>query len=415
MTAPGLVRRASASRSASAAAFRAVVVCGLVGGALAGRASAAPVFVTHQGRILDPLGQPLNEPMALTFRLLDPSGVERYAQTTTVAIQDGYYSVALGAVDAAWFADPLSVVVEADGQVVGQQSLTAVPYALSVDGVVRVSAAPGDCAGREGLLRYQPGVGLEVCDGIAFQATGFDRHRPILLPTRGDYASNVVITRNGQTVLVWEADRLRSYSAFGPDLPYLEAGVFLKSEGSGRLVRTVDLGGVEGVLSFGRNGIYLYNPDGSGEESVGISGHVPPYYLVSAVGFDEVRQLVWVLSGQEFYRYHLAGSELQPVDSLMVPDLPSATYHGMAFSWSTDSYAPVRTALLAVSSGNFLAGFVIFDADSGEIVRVTSSGNGQYLAGVIPFPGRSGEFGLASPVRRAGASAPVPLIEFFGF
>jgi len=46
--------------------------------------------------------------------------------------------------------------------------LASTPYALSVDGAVRVSDAPASCTGLAGQLRYTAGA-LQVCDGAAYQ------------------------------------------------------------------------------------------------------------------------------------------------------------------------------------------------------------------------------------------------------
>ena len=132
-------------------------------------ASAAPQFVSQSGRLLDTTGTPVSGPQSLTFRLVNEAGTERYSQITSVAVEDGYYSVQLGSLPDSIFAENLDVVIELGVQELGRQTLTAVPYALSVDGDVRVSSAPASCAGRPGQLRYVDGR-IEVCDGSAYNA-----------------------------------------------------------------------------------------------------------------------------------------------------------------------------------------------------------------------------------------------------
>lgn len=136
--------------------------------ASASAASAAPQFVQHSGRLIDATGTPLNGALPTTFRLVDDEGGQQYAQSSTVSFQDGFYSVQLGALPVAALGEDLSVEITVDGQVLGTQQLASVPYALSVDGFVRVSDAPADCTGLGGTLRYSNGR-LEVCDGTDYQ------------------------------------------------------------------------------------------------------------------------------------------------------------------------------------------------------------------------------------------------------
>jgi hypothetical protein len=132
-----------------------------------GLAVAAPQFVGHQGRLLDASGQPVNGALSTTFRLVNAADVTRFTQTTSVTYEDGFYAVQLGAIDSDLLAENLIVEVEIGGNELGRQSLMSAPYALAVDGIVRVSDAPASCSGLAGQLRYNAGQ-LEVCDGTNY-------------------------------------------------------------------------------------------------------------------------------------------------------------------------------------------------------------------------------------------------------
>ena len=136
-------------------------------------ASASPNFVSHSGRLLDVLGVPVDGPHSLTFELVDTTDGDTvvFTQNTTVDLDDGYYAVELGAVDPGILGADLDIRVREGQSVLAHQTLTAVPYALSVDGSVRVSAEPECGPGAEGTLRYDSGT-LQVCNGTVYAPIG---------------------------------------------------------------------------------------------------------------------------------------------------------------------------------------------------------------------------------------------------
>ncbi len=102
-------------------------------------AFAVPTEFQHQGRLFDGLGQPLNSPDDLTFRLYDaPSGGTALwtEQHPSVAFVDGYFHVELGSVtalDPAVFdGDPLYVAIQigVGQELPGRLRLASVPYAF---------------------------------------------------------------------------------------------------------------------------------------------------------------------------------------------------------------------------------------------------------------------------------------------
>jgi hypothetical protein len=100
-------------------------------------AVAAPPQVTHQGRLTDVIGTPIDGDVALEFRLYNsetaPVGTHVWSDAMTTPIINGYYSVMLGndALDAALNNDALWIEVVANGvTLTSRQPLAAVPYAV---------------------------------------------------------------------------------------------------------------------------------------------------------------------------------------------------------------------------------------------------------------------------------------------
>jgi hypothetical protein len=131
-------------------------------------AAAAPRDLVSSGRVFGPGGDALDGPHTVTFRLLDSVGAEQWTTTQSVDFDDGYYAARLTNVDPVAFTKDLTLAVGIGGVEVGRHPLAATPYALAVDGVVRVSAAPTSCTpALAGTLRYNTGT-LEVCNGAAY-------------------------------------------------------------------------------------------------------------------------------------------------------------------------------------------------------------------------------------------------------
>ncbi|MEZ4296530.1 MAG: hypothetical protein R3B70_16275 [Polyangiaceae bacterium] len=110
---------------------------------LAGVASPAlakvPATLTHQGRLFDANGDPLNDTVSITFSLYDgpAAGAQQvWEETVTVSVEDGYFSAALGEttpIDGTildgserW----LGVAVGADPEMTPRFGVRSVPYAL---------------------------------------------------------------------------------------------------------------------------------------------------------------------------------------------------------------------------------------------------------------------------------------------
>lgn len=159
-------------------------------------AALASPHVTHSGRLIDPTGEPLDTTASVTFELRDPSDVVVYSEPHTVVFEDGYYAVRLGTntpIDPAIFVSDLDVVVRVDGVALTRQPLSMAPGALSVDGLVQVSAAPTTCSsGAAGALRFAGGA-MSFCNGTDWiRLAGRKPLRSLLLN-----ANNDVVDANG--------------------------------------------------------------------------------------------------------------------------------------------------------------------------------------------------------------------------
>ncbi|MFT6819635.1 MAG: hypothetical protein ACJATT_003459 [Myxococcota bacterium] len=149
-------------------------------------------MVTHSGRMLNSSGVPLNGAFDLTIELVDAADDVQFAETHSLSLQDGYYSVLLGGqslLDPADLLVPLDVVLRTGATELGRQPLSAVPVSLAVDGSVRVSAAPACSATTEGALSYTGGA-LMVCDGTSFGAVA----APVVAPRRSYWRGQAATT-----------------------------------------------------------------------------------------------------------------------------------------------------------------------------------------------------------------------------
>lgn len=144
----------------------------LVGTVSAGPALAGPQTLTTSGRLLDADGAAISGLRTLRFDLVDGSG-SVWHEEHAVVVEGGYYAVVLGTstpLGPALLADDLSLTVSVGGEALSSQPLAAAPYALAVDGLVRVGAVDRACTGAlAGTLRVQGGA-LSMCNGTAWQA-----------------------------------------------------------------------------------------------------------------------------------------------------------------------------------------------------------------------------------------------------
>jgi hypothetical protein len=140
--------------------------------------SAAPIQLTHSGRLLGADGNPIDGAVALELRLLDETGVgSLWFEIVNLNTEAGYYQVTLGSdvgenpLDSALFTGAprfLQISRVPGGPIGAPTPITAVPeaaHATSVSGgLVRVGTGSATCDGYpEGAIRYTSSGGFEGC------------------------------------------------------------------------------------------------------------------------------------------------------------------------------------------------------------------------------------------------------------
>jgi len=114
-------------------------------------ALAVPMTLSHQGRLLDSSGAPLDGSHDLEFQIFDAasSGSEIWGEVQTLNLTNGYYSAQLGSVDAmveADFANDdlwLAISVGSDPEL-SRVKLNSVPYAVRATSLAGGSIDAGD-------------------------------------------------------------------------------------------------------------------------------------------------------------------------------------------------------------------------------------------------------------------------------
>jgi hypothetical protein len=152
-------------------------------------AVAAPMSLTHQGRLVGSTGDAVDGATHLRLALYDEAGTELWSKPyPAVPVDDGFYSVALSGaddhvpprtLDTALLAEPeLWVAVSVGSTELGPRTrLLQVPYAghaatASQAESVPVSSTSGACPG-EGSIRWNPAAAaLQVCTASAWLNIG---------------------------------------------------------------------------------------------------------------------------------------------------------------------------------------------------------------------------------------------------
>lgn len=145
-------------------------------------ALAAPIALTHQGRLLDASGAPLNGSTVLQFDLYDTSSSTSavFSETATVPVEDGYYAVVL---DIGVGGVTLDSAMLADGDSWLQVSVAGAPVGTRT----RLAEAPGSAVARSldlphvtastcttaGAMSWDPTFKvLRTCDGAKWSPAG---------------------------------------------------------------------------------------------------------------------------------------------------------------------------------------------------------------------------------------------------
>ena len=119
-------------------------------------AHAVPAQFTHQGRLLDAEGAPLEADTTITFRILDAEtdGGTLWEETLTLPLTNGFYSAVLGSDESnpldtdTLGQDPVWLELQLDGEeaMAPRSSINAVPYATMSTVAEEVSGGPVDAS-----------------------------------------------------------------------------------------------------------------------------------------------------------------------------------------------------------------------------------------------------------------------------
>lgn len=135
-------------------------------------ATAAPVPLAHQGRLLDALGTPLSGAFAVEARLVDETDAIRHTETfDPVAVADGYYALELRP-EESLLREPLDLVILIEGQALGRSPLRAVPRAANA-GIAGLSDADTVLLGHTRVLHLSLDEGAGE---LAYDRSGAGTH-----------------------------------------------------------------------------------------------------------------------------------------------------------------------------------------------------------------------------------------------
>ncbi|MFT6143603.1 MAG: hypothetical protein ACJAZO_001503 [Myxococcota bacterium] len=144
-------------------------ILSIAGLSVATAVMAVPLEITHQGRLLNSAGDPLNGEHLVGVSLLGapPSSSVLWTEDFTVAVADGYFSLRLGSteenpLDSTWFEEQVWVRTSLGGLTTSEQALSSVPFSVQsfsvTGGIADVSEV------RVGNQIALVGPGETVCD-----------------------------------------------------------------------------------------------------------------------------------------------------------------------------------------------------------------------------------------------------------
>ena len=144
-------------------------------------AAAVPQVLSHQGRMLDAQGTPIQGEHTVVATLYDgPTTLQTWSIDNT-SFDDGFYSISLNGLNAAWFdaAVELGLALDTGSEFEPRIALVSVPSAMrashsdTTGGVVAQVAAEGSGCAPAGALAWDTGDNaLMVCDGSTWGFVG---------------------------------------------------------------------------------------------------------------------------------------------------------------------------------------------------------------------------------------------------
>jgi hypothetical protein len=139
-------------------------------------ASAAPVQVLHQGRLVDSLGTPIDgaHTVGISLYASESSPTPAFSQTFSLDLQSGYFAAVLATdttsglpLDSALFADGSPyVAITVDSVALGaREPLRAAPYAVEAGLAHSVDVASATSPCDDGNIRWNPTLdAVQVCE-----------------------------------------------------------------------------------------------------------------------------------------------------------------------------------------------------------------------------------------------------------
>ena len=140
-------------------------------------ANAAPLSLTHQARVLDAQGSPIQGPINLHAALWDDATDTAmthrlWEQTFETTAADGYVTVRLDDVQTSWASGPMWLELTVAGASMGRMPLGSVPHAGLAEAVRVVTELPSTCTDGELVVQSGTQPRLWMCVAGEWSSTG---------------------------------------------------------------------------------------------------------------------------------------------------------------------------------------------------------------------------------------------------
>src|SRR5262249_49812380 len=117
--------------------FTAIAAAGLVIAAAAAAMGGVPATLTHQGRLFDATGKPVNSNVTILFNIYaaEADSMPVFSEVIDVAVEDGYFSASLGEINSLKSVFDgqikyLGLTVGNDPEMTPRAIIRSVPYAM---------------------------------------------------------------------------------------------------------------------------------------------------------------------------------------------------------------------------------------------------------------------------------------------
>ena len=327
---------------------------------------AVPTQLGHQGRVLDEGDSPMEGTQTLTFRLYDAleSGTLAWEESHTVYLDNGFYSVVLGADEANNPIDALlldggslylELQVQGESPLEPRHVLTSVPYSVVAGTSTNVAGGTVDAS----TIRVN---GAEVIDSSGAwvgASTGIDE------ATVEDYITNGAIDLHAGTTIGGGECLVADSSGnvgIGNTTPTEALDV------TGNIIASGTICDTNGCVGSGGSGTSPWSQ--SGQDISYSTGSV-------GIGTSSPGQALEVASSTNDY---VGGIILLTDTTTMAEGVGGGITFRGKYSTVTTEFAAIRAAKSNGTSGNYDADMAFFtrtngEGNQGERMRIDSSGN----------------------------------------